>query len=38
MALTAQVLNSYKKIDEAYIDALLKKEISGNRKKNHCSG
>ena len=33
MALTAQVLNSYKKIDEAYIDALLKKEISGNRKK-----
>ena len=33
MALTAQVLNSYKKIDEAYIDDLLKKEISGNRKK-----
>ena len=33
MALNAQVLSSYKKIDEAYIDALLKKEISGNRKK-----
>ena len=27
MALNAEVLTSYKKIDEAYIDELLKKEI-----------
>ena len=33
MALNAQVLNSYKKIDEAYIDTLLNKEIARNQKK-----
>ena len=33
MALNAQVLSSYKKIDEAYIDTLLNKEITRNQKK-----
>ena len=33
MALNAEVLTSYKKIDEAYIDELLKKEIEKNNKK-----
>lgn len=33
MALNAQVLSSYKKIDEAYIDTLLNKEITQNQKK-----
>ena len=32
MALNAEVLTSYKKIDEAYIDELLKKEIEKNNK------
>lgn len=33
MALNASVLTSYKKIDEAYIDSLLLKEIEANKKK-----
>ncbi len=33
MAISAEVLTSYKRIDEAYIDALLKKEIEANNKK-----
>ncbi len=33
MALHADVLTSYKKIDEAYIDGLLAKEIAANHKK-----
>ena len=33
MALNAEVLTSYKKIDEAYIDELLKKEIEKNMHK-----
>lgn len=33
MALNAEVLTSYKQIDEAYIDELLKKEIEKNNKK-----
>ena len=33
MALNAEVLTSYKKIDEAYIDELLKKYIEKNNKK-----
>ena len=33
MALNAEVLTSYKKIDEAYIDELLQKEIAANNKK-----
>ena len=33
MALNAEVLTSYKKIDEAYIDELLKEEIEKNNKK-----
>lgn len=33
MALCAQILNSYKKIDEAYVDLLLDKEIARNQKK-----
>ena len=33
MALNAQILSSYKKIDEAYIDILLNKEIARNQKK-----
>lgn len=33
MALNAEVLNSYKKIDEAYVDGLLKKEIETSNKK-----
>ena len=33
MALNAEVLASYKKIDEAYIDELLNKEIAANHKK-----
>ncbi len=33
MALNAQVLSSYKKIDESYIDTLLNKEIARNQKK-----
>ncbi len=33
MALNASVLSSYKKIDEAYIDSLLLKEIEANKKK-----
>lgn len=33
MALKAEVLTSYKKIDEAYIDSLLKEEIQKNNKK-----
>ncbi len=33
MAIGAEVLTSFKKIDEAYIDTLLKKEIEGNHKK-----
>ncbi len=33
MAIQAEILNSYKKIDEAYVDELLQKEIEGNHKK-----
>lgn len=33
MAVSIDILNSYKKIDEAYIDGLLKKEIEANQKK-----
>lgn len=33
MALRAEVLSSYKKIDEAYVDELLNKEIAANNKK-----
>ena len=33
MALKAEVLTSYKKIDEVYIDTLLKQEIEKNNKK-----
>ena len=33
MALNAEVLTSYKQIDEAYIDELLKKEIEKNKPK-----
>lgn len=33
MTLNAQILSSYKKIDEAYIDILLNKEIARNQKK-----
>lgn len=33
MTLRAQILNSYKKMDEAYIDLLLNKEIMKNQKK-----
>lgn len=33
MALHAEVLSSYKKIDEAYVDELLNKEIAANNKK-----
>ena len=33
MALKAEVLTSYKKIDEAYIDTLLEQEIKKNNKK-----
>ena len=33
MSLNAEVLASYKKIDEAAIDALLNKEIAANSKK-----
>ena len=33
MALNAEVLTSYKQIDEAYIDELLKKEIEKNMHK-----
>lgn len=33
MALSAEILDSYKKIDEAYIDSLLAKEIEENNKK-----
>lgn len=33
MSLNAEVLTSYKKIDEAYIDGLLQKEIAANDKK-----
>ena len=33
MALNAQVLSSYKKIDESYIDTLLNKEIARTQKK-----
>lgn len=33
MAISADVLNSYKKIDEAAIDELLQKEIAGNTRK-----
>ena len=33
MAIGAGALTSYKKIDEAHIDALLKKEIEANNKK-----
>ena len=36
MALNASVLTSYKKIDEAYIDSLLLKEIEAN--KNYTKG
>ena len=37
MALNAEVLTSYKKIDEAYIDELLKKEIEKNNNESHNS-
>lgn len=33
MAISAEVLTSFQKIDEAYIDSLLKKEIEANNKK-----
>ena len=33
MALKTDVLNTYKKIDEAYVDELLAKEIVANNKK-----
>ena len=33
MAINASVLTSYKKIDEAQVDMLLKKEIEANNKK-----
>lgn len=33
MALSAEILSSYKKIDEAYIDTLLNEEIARNQKK-----
>lgn len=33
MGISTEVLNTYKKIDENYIDGLLKKEIEANRKK-----
>ena len=33
MAVKAEVINSYKRIDEEYIDSLLKKEIDRNNKK-----
>ena len=33
MALHAEVLSTYKKIDEAYVDELLNKEIAANNKK-----
>ena len=33
MAINAEVLTSFNKIDEAYIDGLLKKEIEANNKK-----
>lgn len=33
MAIQAEILNSFKKIDEAYVDGLLKKEIEANHKK-----
>lgn len=33
MAISAEVLTSYRQIDEAYIDTLLKKEIEANHKK-----
>lgn len=33
MAISADILNSYKKIDESYIDELLQKEIKENNKK-----
>ena len=41
MALNAEVLTSYKQIDEAYIDELLKKEIeknSGSHPEPHLCG
>ena len=33
MAINAEVLTSFKEIDETYIDTLLKKEIEKNHKK-----
>lgn len=33
MAISTEILTSFKKIDEAYIDSLLKKEIEANNKK-----
>ena len=33
MAISAEILKSYKKIDEAYVDALLMEEIKNNNKK-----
>ena len=33
MAINAEVLTSFNKIDEAYIDGLLKKEVEANNKK-----
>lgn len=33
MAISAEILTSFQKIDEAYIDSLLKKEIEANNKK-----
>ena len=33
MAVSAEILNSYKKIEEDYIDGLLKKEIEASNKK-----
>ena len=36
MAISTDILTSYKKIDEAYIDSLLEKEIEKNHKKLLC--
>ena len=33
MAISTEILTSFQKIDEAYIDSLLKKEIEANNKK-----
>ena len=33
MAISAEILTSFQKIDEAYIDSLLKKEIEANKRR-----